>query len=168
MFMLVAFEDDIRIQPEKLQLPIDVAVTSYLRNVFVDKVIDEQGLCVTLYDIQSVNGGYVFPGDGAPRFTVRFRLVMFRPFVGEILVGRLARCDASGLHVTCGDFFADIHIPEHLLQAPSEFDPEEKLWVWKFSGNDMFLDLNEEVGKIRFSREAIWISCSIPYSCIAG
>lgn len=24
-------------------------------------------------------------------------------------------------------------------------DEEEKLWVWKFSGNDMFMDIDEEV-----------------------
>lgn len=33
-------------------------------------MLKDLGLCVTLYDVRSVEGGFVFPGDGAPRFTV--------------------------------------------------------------------------------------------------
>lgn len=36
------------------------------------KVIKDLGLVVTLYDIKSLEGGFVFPGDGAPTYTVRF------------------------------------------------------------------------------------------------
>lgn len=33
-------------------------------------MLKDLGLCVTLYDISKVEGGSVFPGDGAPHFTV--------------------------------------------------------------------------------------------------
>ncbi|KAH9576965.1 hypothetical protein CY35_01G190000 [Sphagnum magellanicum] len=98
------------------------------------QVLKDLGLCVTLYDIKAVEGGFVFPGDGAPRFTVDFRLVMFRPFVGEVLIAKLKTCDKSGLYLSLGSFFEDIHIPEHLLQQPSTFDEDEKLWVWNYNG----------------------------------
>ncbi|KAG0612551.1 hypothetical protein M758_6G036600 [Ceratodon purpureus] len=50
---------------------------------------------------------------------VNFRLVMFRPFVGEVLIAKLKRCDKAGLYLSLGSFFEDRHIPEHLLQQPS-------------------------------------------------
>lgn len=42
-------------------------------------------------------------------------------------------------------FFEDIYVPEHALQDPSLFDDNEKLWMWKFDDNDMYMDLQEEV-----------------------
>lgn len=39
---------------------------------------------------------------------------MFRPFVGEVLVGWVSSCTEEGLNVKM-EFFDDIHIPKHLL-----------------------------------------------------
>lgn len=36
----------------------------------LQQVLKDLGLCVTLYDIKNIDGGFVFPGDGAPHFTV--------------------------------------------------------------------------------------------------
>lgn len=69
---------------------------------------------------------------------------MFRPFIGEILVGRLKSCNREGLRVSLG-FTDDIIIPEHALQDPSFYDEAEKLWLWKFEGNDMYMDIGEEI-----------------------
>ncbi|KAH7284146.1 hypothetical protein KP509_34G041200 [Ceratopteris richardii] len=144
MFNLVTIEDTIRIPPHNLSLPLVEAIKLQIQSLFFDKVIKDQGLVITLYDICSVEGGFVFPGDGAPTYKVEFRLVMFKPFIGEVLVGKLKKCDKSGLYLSLG-FFEDIHVPEHLLQQPSRFDEEENLWVWSYNENDMFMDLEEEV-----------------------
>lgn len=50
------------------------------------------GLVVTLYDILSITGGHIYPSDASPYFDVVFRLVIFRPFLGEVLVGKIKRC----------------------------------------------------------------------------
>jgi len=47
-------------------------------------------------------------------FTATFRLVVFRPFVGEILIGWVSSCTEEGLNVKM-EFFDDIFIPKHLL-----------------------------------------------------
>ncbi len=52
-------------------------------------------------------------------FAVTFRLMVFRPFVGEVLVGRVSQCAEGGLRVSLG-FFDDIVVPSYLLQTPSE------------------------------------------------
>lgn len=46
------------------------------------------GVCV----VSCAEGGHVYPNDGAAYFKARFRLVVFRPFVGEVLVGTLTAC----------------------------------------------------------------------------
>ncbi|GAQ91943.1 DNA-directed RNA polymerase III subunit [Klebsormidium nitens] len=144
MFVLASCQENIRIVPQDLHKEQLQAITDEIEKTYFDKVIPEVGLVITLYDISSIEGGEVYAGDGAPRFSVSFRLVVFRPFVGEVLVGKLLDSDASGLKVSLG-FFDDIHVPEHLLQEPSVFDDTEGLWVWKYNDNDMFMDKEEEV-----------------------
>jgi len=144
MFILNCIEDDIRVQPSDLSLPPLEAVTAVIESRFIDKVLQDGGLVVTLYDVDSIDGGFVYPSDGAAFFKVRFRLVVFRPFIGEILVGRLKSCNREGLRVSLG-FTDDIIIPEHALQDPSFYDEAEKLWLWKFEGNDMYMDIGEEI-----------------------
>lgn len=48
----------------------------------------------------------------------------------------------QGLRLSLG-FTEDIVVPEHSLQEPSYYDEVEKLWMWKFEGNDMYIDLGE-------------------------
>lgn len=144
MFILAALEDDIKVLPQDLTKTPQDAVTEVIEQRFLDRVIADLGLVTTVYDIQSIEGGFVYPNDGAAYFRVKFRVVVFRPFVGEILVGKLKSCSKSGLKVSL-DFFDDITIPEHALQEPSYYDEREKLWMWKFDENDMYMDLQEEI-----------------------
>lgn len=149
MFVLSVVEDDIRVAPAELSRPHVQAIGDAIRKIYLDKVLRNVGLCVSLFDIHSVQGGFIVPSDGGAHFTVVFRLLVFCPTPGEILLGKLIHSDPSGLQVSLG-FFSDVLIPSHHLQEPSVFDEEEKLWVWKFSDeegtvNDMIMDHGEEV-----------------------
>nr|VDD53603.1 unnamed protein product [Brassica oleracea] len=47
--------------------------------------------------LRSVEGGFVLPGDGAATYKVGFRIVVFRPFVGEVIAARFKESDSNGL-----------------------------------------------------------------------
>mmetsp|Transcript_8658 Transcript_8658/g.14927 ORF Transcript_8658/g.14927 Transcript_8658/m.14927 type:complete len:213 (-) Transcript_8658:614-1252(-) len=144
MFILSALEDELRVQPQDLHKSPQEAVTEVIEQRYIDRVLPELGLVVTLYDIQGIEGGFIYPNDGAAFFKVRFRLVVFRPFRGEVLIGRLKSCSREGVQISLG-FFDDVYVPEHALQDDSFFSEVEKLWVWKWEGNDMFMDLNQPI-----------------------
>lgn len=144
MFILTSISDDIRVQPQDLAKPPLDAVTDVIEQQFLDKVLPNLGLAVSLYDVQSIEGGFIYPNDGAAYFKVAFRLVVFRPFVGEVLVGKLKSCSKEGIKLSLG-FFEDVLIPDYAMQEPSFYDEGEKLWVWKFDGNDMYMDISEDV-----------------------
>lgn len=59
--------------------------------------MSDLGLVVTIYDILDIQGGSIYASEGAAHYTVKFRLVVFRPFIGELLVGRLTKCDKCAL-----------------------------------------------------------------------
>lgn len=48
---------------------------------------------------------------------VKFRYVVFRPFIGETLVGKIRSCSREGVHVSLG-FFDDILIAPGFLLEP--------------------------------------------------
>jgi DNA-directed RNA polymerase subunit E'/Rpb7 len=92
------------------------------------QVLTSQGLCICIHGLDSVGPPILYGGDGAAHIRVQFRLVVFRPFASEVIVGRVKGCDQTGLLVSV-EFFDHIFIPAAELQFPSEFDPKEKLWV---------------------------------------
>ena len=153
MFQIARLEDaNVKILPENLGRPRLEAITQEIESLYMDKVIKDLGLVVTLYEIVSIEGGTVYPGEGSAHFHVVFRVVVFRPFEGEVIEGRLKKADRKGLYVSIG-FFQDVFVPEHLLQEPSVFDENEQLWVWMYQNeHKMFMELDEP---IRFRVSAV-------------
>lgn len=80
---------------------------------------------------------------------VRFRLVMFQPFVGEVISARLKESNKDGLRLSLG-FFDDINVLVPLLPSPnhSEPDPEQKdgiRWIWEYEGENYPIDGTDEI-----------------------
>jgi hypothetical protein len=119
MFQISIIEDKaVRILPQNLALKQLEAVTQQLEATYIDKVraaragappsaptagrqvIPELGLAVTLYEVLRIDGGAVHPGEGSALFTVLFSLVIFRPFLGEVLTGRIKSSSKSGVQVS--------------------------------------------------------------------
>lgn len=58
---------------------------------------------------------YVHCGEASAYVKVRFRLIIFRPFIGEVLEGKVRSSSEEGIHVSLG-FFDDILIPPSCMQ----------------------------------------------------
>ncbi|KAJ3678669.1 hypothetical protein LUZ60_002472 [Juncus effusus] len=147
MFYLSIIEHNLPLPPRLLNLPLHNAIKGELEKLFLDKVIANLGLCISVYDIRSVEGGFIYPGEGYSSYKVVFRLIMFKPFVGEAIVGKIESSDEFGLQVSLG-FFNDIRIPKHLLMQPCNRGPDG-IWVWNYGdgGEDSEypLTINEEI-----------------------
>lgn len=155
MFFLTKISDVIPIQPEAFSRPTEKALENEINIKYANRVIHKVGLCISLYDINSIGDSLVRPGDGAAYIKTEFRMIVFRPFVGEVLVGWVSSCSEEGLRVKM-EFFNDIHIPRSLLFEDCVFIPTEQAWVWRVPGEtegehtDLYIDTNE---KIRFRVE---------------
>ncbi|RYH28694.1 hypothetical protein EON65_11200 [archaeon] len=113
---------------------------------YLNRVILHVGLGVAFYDFLELGDPYLYPGEGASVQQAKFRLVVFHPFVGEVLTGNVVGSNKDGLKISV-DFFDDIHVPGSLLQEPSEFIPSIGLWKWLYEGSDDFvLRIGEQVG----------------------
>ncbi|CAI9288270.1 unnamed protein product [Lactuca saligna] len=136
------------LQPAFL-LRCKISIKGELEALFLDKIIKDLGLCISVYDIQSIDGGFIFANEGAPTYTVKFRLIIFQPFVGEIISAKLKESNADGIRLSVG-FFDDIYIPVFLLPSPITAEPDSEnknqvKWIWKYDGAEYLIDGYDEI-----------------------
>ncbi|KAL6338572.1 hypothetical protein AAG906_021287 [Vitis piasezkii] len=62
MFFLSLIELTLRLPSHLLDLSLNETIKGELESQFLDKVIANLGLCVSVYDIRSIDGDFVFPG----------------------------------------------------------------------------------------------------------
>lgn len=89
---------------------------------------------------------------------MEFTLIMFRPFVGEIIVAKLKESTANGLRLSL-EFFDDIYVPVHLLPVPSHSVPDpgkrdRVVWIWKFPDSDEELVI-DGIDEIKFQVHSV-------------
>lgn len=70
-----------------------------------------------------------------------FRVIVFRPLAGEILIGQIRSCTSDGLHLTLG-FFDDILVPSRCMQPGTVFEIGEQSWVWNYSSTGAAADMD--------------------------
>ena len=85
--------------------------------------------------------------------------IVFRPFKGEILTGKIANSSDLGIRISL-DFFDDIFIPAPtMIFEPSTFNDTEEAWIWESTpDSQLFFDKNEAV-KFRVEAET-WTDLS--------
>ena len=150
MFLLSTFQDIIRVPASQLGLPIEDVLTDELNSRLANKVVLNVGLVICLHDIVDVGESYVHCGDGAIYTKSKFRMLVFRPQIGEILCGTLRSSSKDGLNISLG-FFDSIVIPPQHLNEPSQFNEADQTWTWNFEDGGQVHVLRLDIGdQVRF------------------
>lgn len=151
MFILTKISDLVRIPPDQFHRDTSSALIHQLNNKYANKIIPHVGLCITIYDLLSVDEGQLKPGDGASYINTTFRCIVFKPFVGEILTGWISKCTVEGIKISLLGVFEDIFIPQKMLFEGCYYSPDDNAWVWAMNEDTkLYFDVNE---KIRFRVE---------------
>ena len=131
MFVISTCADTIRIMPHMFHQSTQSCVHYEIDKKYPNRVIMDVGLVICRYGaVTQIGDGVCVPGDGAAHHEVIFRLIVFRPFVEEVLVGHITSCNEEGIMVQLGGFFYDIFIPAYWMLRPTEFDASKGVWVW--------------------------------------
>ena len=160
MFIVTTVIDRIRVPAHLLPMPTLDALASQIDAKYPGRVILDVGLVICRYTpppppppsspkggesrtstinttgIQQLSHGACVPGDGGSLHECQFQLVVFRPFVDEILSGTIKECKPEGLQVRLGGFFQDILIPAYWMLNKSEYSEQTKEWTWTYVGDD--------------------------------
>merc|ERR1712126_451199 len=149
MFILSELKSLVRLFPRGFNKSLEDQVTDELNRKLANKVLLNVGLCLSLYDILEIGDSFIFPGDGSSHTRVRFRMLVFRPEIEEVLVGKIKNCSKEGVQVSL-EFFDDILIPSDSLQHPARYDDSESVWIWEYpledgEHHDLFMDAGEQI-----------------------
>jgi len=145
----------IQIEPSDFVKRSAAALEDNINEKYANKVIQRVGLCICFYDLLSATEGLIGHGSGVINVKVTFRLIIFRPFRGEVLEGTISESTSAGLRLHI-ELFDDITVPgpNNLLDGTS-YDLRESVWVWTTEDGEKFhFDKNE---RVRFRiEEEIW------------
>ncbi|RVW84835.1 hypothetical protein CK203_048600 [Vitis vinifera] len=59
MFFLSLIEHTVQLRPHLLDLPLNEAVKGEFESLFLDKIIVNLGLCISVYDMRSIDGAKI-------------------------------------------------------------------------------------------------------------
>jgi DNA-directed RNA polymerase III subunit RPC8 len=149
MFIVTSMTDSIRISPYDLKAATTSAIEQILTDEidvkYTNRVITGIGLVLGLFSIDKIAESMIYPGDGGAYTTVSFQLLVFSPFYGEIITGKVKSQDPIyGIRISL-DFMDDIFVPPPLMREGWVFNPTKHVWVWNYtqdSGltNELFVD----------------------------
>jgi len=164
--VLTEMRSVVRLEAADFDRELTSAVGECLNNKLSNKILKDVGLVISLWDILDVGDSFIMPGSSGSHTKVHFRLLVFRPFVDEVLVGKIKCCTREGVYLSLG-FFDDILIPSEALQHPHRFDESDQVWVWEYpaedddgqpTSHDLFMDPGEEI-RFRVTGET-FVDCS--------
>ncbi len=112
MFYLSEIEDYVRVEPKLFGLPTTKAVEKQLREMYTDYYDKELGKVVLVIEILEVKEGIIIPGDGAAYYKSKFKLLVWKPELQELVYGTISEIANFGLFINMGVMRGMIHISQ--------------------------------------------------------
>lgn len=122
-------------------------VKTLLHLKYCGRVVFGVGLGVAIWDIVHIEDPYVFPGEASTSMKVVFRLIVFRPRVGEVMVGEVEHQPSAGVQLGI-EFFHDFKVPAKMLSIPSRWakdpdDPKQHIWYWAWQNQVAWMEYGQ-------------------------
>lgn len=112
MFYLAEVKDHVRVEPKHFGLPTRESVEKQLNESYVDSVSKELGYVVSVVSVEDVGDGIIIPGDGAAYYNSRFKVLVWKPEMHELIYGTIVEIASFGAFIDLGVMQGMIHISQ--------------------------------------------------------
>jgi len=112
MFYLTEVEDYVRVDPKLFGLPTAEAVDKQLRETYNEYYDKELGKVVKVIEVLSVGEGVIIPGDGAAYYISKFKLLVWKPELQELVYGEITEITNFGAFINLSVMRGMIHISQ--------------------------------------------------------
>ena len=112
MFYLTEVEDYIRGDPKLFGLPTEESVNKQLHETYAGHFNKEVGKVISVIEVLEVGEGVIIPGDGAAYYKSRFKLLVWKPELHEIVFGTISEITNFGAFIDLGSMRGMIHISQ--------------------------------------------------------
>lgn len=110
MFVLYKVRDKIDIPPEMLSQSARISITTILEKKYIKKVLKSEGICIAIYELVILE---TFLIEDITQCHIEFTLILFKPFIGEVLNAVIKKCTKEGIIIDLT--FFEAFIPNELL-----------------------------------------------------
>ncbi|MFA5953246.1 MAG: DNA-directed RNA polymerase [Candidatus Pacearchaeota archaeon] len=112
MFYLTEVEDYIRVDPKLFGLPTEQSISEQLEETYSTYYDKELGHSISVIEIISVGEGIIIPGDGAAYYKCKFKLLVWKPELQELVFGKILEITNFGAFIDMGVMKGMIHISQ--------------------------------------------------------
>ena len=112
MFYIVEVEDYVRVEPRLFGLKTSDAVAKQLQESYENYHDKEIGEVMGIISILEVGDGIIIPGDGAAYYNSRFKLLVWKPELQELVYGIIEEITNFGAFINLGAMKGMIHISQ--------------------------------------------------------
>ena len=112
MFYLAEVEDYIRVEPKHFGLATKDAVSEQLNESYVNSVTKDLGFVISVVGVDNVGEGIIIPGDGAAYYKSKFKVLVWRPELYELVYGTIKEIANFGAFMQIGNAQGMIHISQ--------------------------------------------------------
>ncbi|MFH1585605.1 MAG: DNA-directed RNA polymerase [archaeon] len=112
MFYITEVEDYIRVEPKLFGLPTQEAVENQLMETYSNYYDKELGKVVAVIEVLDVGEGVIIPGDGAAYYISRFKLLVWKIDLQELVYGTISEITNFGAFIDLGAMRGMIHISQ--------------------------------------------------------
>ena len=112
MFYLTEAEDYIRVEPRLFGLATKEAVKQQLKESYTDHIDKEFGAIIDVVDVLDVGEGIIIPGDGAAYYKSKFKMLVWKPELQELVFGEISEITNFGAFINLGVIKGMIHISQ--------------------------------------------------------
>ena len=112
MFYLTEVEDYVRVEPKLFGLPTSEAVFKQLQETYHEHYDSDLGKVIVVIEVLNVGDGVIIPGDGAAYYNSKFKLLIWKPELQELVYGIVDEITNFGAFINLGAMKGMIHISQ--------------------------------------------------------
>ena len=126
MFYKTQLKDHIRIPPHFFGLKLEDAMIERIKKKYEGYISKELGIVIDVSRLDNIGEGIIIPGDGASYYKTEFEVIIFKPEMQEVLLGRIKDIADFGAFINIGPIDGMIHISQTMNDFVS-FNKEKTL-----------------------------------------
>ncbi|WP_297509149.1 DNA-directed RNA polymerase [Thermococcus sp.] len=130
MYRLLKVKDVVRIPPRMFTMDPKEAAKLVLRETYEGIYDRDEGVVLSVIDVEEIGEGVIVPGDGATYHEVVFTVLMWTPRHHEVVEGEVVDVAPYGAFIRIGPMDGLVHISQ-LMDDYVVFDEKNRQFIGK-------------------------------------
>ncbi len=139
MFEIVKVKDTVRIPPEKFGKQMKKALVNLAQEEYEGLLDEDLGVIVAVINAKKTGEGKVVLGDGAAYYEAEIEMLVFKPYMHEVVEGKVTEITEFGAFVNIGPVEGLIHVSQ-IMDEYLNYDSKNAMFIGKNSKKKLKVD----------------------------